>query len=195
MLGLLIFGLGGCEAVDKYLARKEHAEAKAEQTKAREQAEAEGKEYRRSGPDFSVPVPEGYTEIVDDKVLASMGAGGFGFAADARGGEGWFLASIAFAPTAAGSPEVADAATCKEAATGLASMTNTKVLRDGMVEIGGAQRCQWELTANDDADRRARGTAMRSPTQTWVVTCNYDARDESAQATCSEVLEGWKNET
>ena len=188
-----LMALCGCEALDKYLARKEHAEAQAEQAEAREMAKAEGKELRKAGPDFSVVIPEGYTDIVNEEQLAAAGAGAFGFAADERGGDGWFLSSIAFVPVPKGAPGPGDDTSCTREATGLASATGSTLVRSGIVELGGAKRCQWELVANDNPNRLATGTVMKSPSQMWVVTGNRDKRDASALPTYIDTLESWKD--
>lgn len=186
--------LSGCDAVDKYRARKEHAEAKVEQAKAREEAEAEGKEFRKAGPDFSVTIPKGYMDVVNKEVLASTGDSGFALSAEERAGKGWFLASIAFVAVPEGAPAPSDDTACTTEASGLATATGTTVLRSGMVEVAGEKRCQWEVVAKDDPNRLAVGTVMKSPSRLWVVTGNSDKRDESARPTYVAVLESWKNE-
>ena len=190
----IVAALAACDSAELKARRDKHKAATAKQAVEREAVEAKGEEYRAAGADFTVPVPAGYTQVVDGQILAAAGPGGFAFSADKRAGPDWFLASIAFANAGNSAAEVADAAGCTKAAEGLATATNTTLQRAGMVKLDGNDRCQWALVDNKDANRGAIGTAMLSPSTVWVVTCNHDLRDKSAAAVCSDVLAGWKND-
>jgi len=189
-----VAAFSACDSKDLESRREAQKAANVKQAVERKAVEAKGEEYRAKGADFSVPVPEGYTQVVDGQVLAAAGPGGFAFTAKKRAGPDWFIASIAFAHAGDAAAEVADAAGCKKTAAGLAGATNTTLQRAGMVKVGEDDRCQWALVDNEDKNRGAIGTAMLSPSSVWVVTCNHDLRDKPATHVCTDVLTGWKND-
>jgi hypothetical protein len=43
----------------------------------------------------------------------------------------------------------------------------------------------------DDENRLRLGSVFAANAEDWIVTCNYDERDEAATAACAEVLSGW----
>lgn len=183
VLLVAVVGLGGCvDAFEKYIERSK-------QKGERAAAEAKGEEFRAQGVDFSIPIPAGYETFTNEDLVKQIGADGLALAAS-EPKSGLFRGSVVVARAAGPGP--ADAASCKQVAEELATLTKTTLARAERVTVAGTEVCQWESTAVDDPQRGSTGTVMTTPKSTWVVTCNYDLRDEAARPACTQVLNGWK---
>lgn len=187
----------GCDALSKYrdkLAEKKATEAFADarEQEAAERAELEARDEtpRAAGPGFSVPVPSGFSAVVDPAVKDRLGRG-IALTALERTKPDWFLASIVFTP--AGPALETKAKECTDAASVISAQGST-VTRAELVQIGGTERCQIEGTSRAEPNHGAVMTMMSTAKEAWGVTCNYDTRDDAARAACTTALEGWQVE-
>lgn len=144
-------------------------------------------------PQFSVVVPEGWSESTHPKVAEMVGPNGLALTkAATETPPGLFKPSIVI--TFAGGPEarLTDESGCAHAAGELAKMVNGAVESAGFVQVKAVgASCQADIRA-EDANRRARFTVVGSPQETFVITCNFDDRDGSARAACDEVVQSFE---
>lgn len=144
-------------------------------------------------PQFAVVVPEGWSESTHPKVAEMVGPNGLALTkAPTDTSPGLFKPSIVI--TFAGGPEarLTDESGCAQAAEELAKMVKGAVESAGFVQVKAVgPSCQANIRA-EDANRRARFTAVGSPQETFVITCNFDARDGTARTACDEVVQSFE---
>ena len=145
-----------------------------------------------SGQNFSVPVPPDYKLITDQRV--NSGQGGVTLVANTRVSKDAFLGSVAVTPVVTQEKVASsDAATCGQIATLMMQGAPVRIENHGLVDTALGKTCQWTVVDNNVAPRAARGTVMcQDGLKCWVVTCNYDTRDDKALKACGQVLAGWK---
>ncbi len=152
---------------------------------------------RVSGRNFSVPVPEGYANVVSGTIADMMRddvltPGGLILMASESEVSGVAPGSVVVSPTATDiSSDAVDEALCGQLANLVAGQQQATVERSGMVTLPWGQTCQWALRVGDDDNRLRLGTVFAAHAEDWIVTCNYDERDEAATAACNQVLGGW----
>lgn len=152
---------------------------------------------RATGRNFSIPVPTGYRDVVSGAVADMMRdevltPGGVILMAQASEVAGAGASSIVVSPTAADvSSDAVDEGLCGQLAELVAGQHEASVEQSGMVELPWGATCQWVLRLDGEETRKRLGTVFAAHAEDWIVTCNYDERDEAAAAACNEVLSGW----
>lgn len=174
--------LGGCnvvESLEKYLERKEQAEA--------QEQRAEGREARAKGDGFSVPVPEGFTRVAD------VGHGGLGFVRDDSAQQGRAATSILIAREPLEGVRVPSTGRECEALARNVMASTEKLVSTELVEIEGVERCRYTVEADAKSDT-STSTLMAVGGELWWLSCKRDEGDTTAMPTCDEMLEGWRND-
>lgn len=151
---------------------------------------------RSRGAGYSLPVPAGFVQVQKgqtpyDRVLE---AGGIVLVRDRRIAD-LFLGSIVITPVPAKELQPDDPEFCREVGRGMSAVVQADLKRSEIVSMPWGRTCQMELTGGADGPNRgSRGTLLRAGSAYWMVTCNYDVRDDAAQKGCDEVLAGVRDE-
>ncbi|MBW2460853.1 MAG: hypothetical protein JRH11_04350 [Deltaproteobacteria bacterium] len=189
---------GGSSTVDSDADRSDTEAEGPDESGGTAGAEAPGlATTRATGRNFSIPVPSGYRHVVSGAVADMMRddvltPGGVILMAQASDVAGAGASSIVVSPTAADvSADAVDAGLCGQLAVIVAGQHLASVQQSGMVELPWGATCQWVLRLDGEETRRRLGTVFAAHAEDWIVTCNYDERDQSASAACNEVLSGW----
>jgi hypothetical protein len=152
---------------------------------------------RANGRNFSIPVPAGFRRVLSGTIADMMRdevltPGGVILMAEASEVAGATAGSIVVSPTAADiSSDAVDEPLCAQLAEIVARQHEATVERSGMVVLPFGSTCQWTLRVGTDDDRLRLGTVFAAHAEDWIVTCNYDERDDPAATACSQVLGGW----
>lgn len=152
---------------------------------------------RVSGRNFSVPLPSGFAQKVSGTIADMMRRdvlepGGVILMADASAVAGAVPGSIVVSPTVTDiSSDAVDENLCGQLAEIVAGRENATVDRSGMITLPWGRTCQWELVTARDENRRRIGTVFAANAEDWIVTCNFDSRDDAAREACTRVLSGW----
>lgn len=137
--------------------------------------------------DYAFPVPRAFRALRGPQTEAVWAQGGAAVAATGRiAADNAFLGSVVVTAIAAGAESVMNEAGCREAATATATAMRVELLSSSFTDT-----CRWSLQDGTNPNRGARAIVKAGKTS-WMITCNFDARDPLAQAACDAVDQGWQ---
>lgn len=141
---------------------------------------------------YSYPLPVGFTEVHLAAFQQVWSAGGSVIAEKARSSPDSFLGSVVVTPVASpGSYDPTDPKLCAETAEALGQ--GGKLVNRGakIIPTPWGSSCRYVMQEAKNPNRLAVATIAYSPSSMWVITCNIDARDDPAAATCKAVVAGF----
>jgi hypothetical protein len=148
---------------------------------------------RVQGKGYSVPLPEGFSELRHPSVAAVWDAGGVVLRARKRiDAEQAFIGSVVITAvsTPVGDP-AKDEAACAEIGSQVAAGTGAKLVKADVTDTNGTRTCRYALQDVKNPNRVAVGIVKTGPAW-WVLTCNLDARDSDSASACAEVDGGFQ---